>query len=418
MLYIKWVRENPDKLDQFLANRGKPGVAQKLIHLDILHRKILTELQELQSLRNRLSDAFMAPGADKAALKKESEQLKQQMNELEEAEKKHAHDLHQMMLYIPNMPTDDCPIGTSEDDNVEVRRYGVGKESGPDHMVVAGDYISAERAANMSGSRFTMLYGPLARLERALAQWMLDYHTTVWGYREASVPFLVRPHALEGTGQLPILDEDMFHTRSGHCLIPTGEVPLTNIVADTILEEIDLPLRYTAYTPCFRLEAGAAGRDTHGMIRQHQFGKVELVSITTPEQSEDEHERMTNAAEDILKQLELPYRVMSLCTGDMGFSSEKTYDLEVWLPSQGAYREISSCSRCNTFQARRLKARYRPIVGGKPQLVHTLNGSGVAVGRALVAVLENYGDFNGNVEIPKVLRPYMGGLDKIFLKKA
>lgn len=416
MLDLKWIRDNAGDLDQALLSRGKAVVGESLVLLDAQHRRVLTELQEVQSTRNRLAEQFTKPDADKAVLKQQSEQLKQQMSDLEQQERQLGEELKNKLLYIPNVPADDCPKGSDEEDNIELRRWGVGKPTGPDHIEVAGACLSAERAAQMSGSRFTMLYGSLAKLERALAHWMLDFHTAN-GYQEVSVPLLVRPHALEGTGQLPALDEDMFHTNSGHCLIPTGEVPLTNLVADVIVDEMDLPLRYTAYTPCFRLEAGAAGRDTHGMIRQHQFGKVELVSITTPEQSVDEHERMTNAAEDILKQLGLPYRVMALCTGDMGFSSEKTYDLEVWLPSQGRYREISSCSRCNTFQARRMNARYRPLQGGKPQFVHTLNGSGVAVGRALIAVLENYGEHNGEVTIPHVLRPYMGGIDKIFLKR-
>lgn len=416
MINIKWVRENCAWLDLAMTNRGKQAIAHELVELDSQHRKELTQLQELQNQRHRISQAFTVPGADKVALKKESDALKQQIADCEEKEKHYGQILQQRMLLIPNIPAADCPLGKDENDNVEIRRVGKGKETGPDHMVVAGSYLDAERAAQMSGSRFTMLYGPLAQLERALAQWMLDHHTTAWGYQEVSVPLLVRPHALEGTGQLPALDNDMFHTNSGHCLIPTGEVPLTNIVADSIIDEFQLPLRFTTYTPCFRLEAGAAGRDTQGMIRQHQFGKVELVSITTPDKSVEEHERMTSAAEDILKQLNLPYRVMALCTGDMGFASEKTYDIEVWLPSQGRYREISSCSRCSDFQARRLMARYRPVQGGKPQFVHTLNGSGVAVGRALIAVLENYGDADGTVEIPAVLRPYMKGQEKIFLK--
>lgn len=417
MIDIKWVRENPDLLDRALCNRGKPPIAKRIVDLDEAHRKTLTDLQDLQSARNRIAAAFTSPNADKVSLKEESEQLKRQVTNLEQIERQHAEELRQLILFIPNVPAEDCPVGAGENENIVVREHGKGKESGPDHMEVAGACASAERAAYMSGSRFTMLYGPLARLERALTQWMLDYHTTVGGYQEVYVPLLVRPHALEGTGQLPALEDDMFHTNSGHCLIPTGEVPLTNIVADTIIEETELPLRYTTYTPCFRLEAGAAGRDTYGMIRQHQFGKVELVSITTPEQSIEEHERMTNAAEDILKQLGLAYRTVALCTGDIGFASEKTYDLEVWLPSQGRYREISSCSRCGTFQSRRMQARYRPIQGGKPQFVHTLNGSGVAVGRALIAVLENYGDSEGNITIPDVLRPYMGQQDKIFLKR-
>lgn len=416
MLDIKWIRECASDLDQALLSRGKDTIAESLVVLDAHHRRVLTELQEVQSTRNKLAEQFTKPDADKAALKQQSDQLKQQLADLEQKERQLGEELKNKLLYIPNIPAVDCPQGKGEEDNIELRRWEIGKPTGPDHIEVAGACLSAERAAQMSGSRFTMLYGELAQLERALSQWMLDFHTAN-GYQEVSVPFLVRPHALEGTGQLPALDEDMFHTRSGHCLIPTGEVPLTNLVADVIVDEIDLPLRYTTYTPCFRLEAGAAGRDTHGMIRQHQFGKVELVSITTPEQSMEEHERMTNAAEDILKQLELPYRVMALCTGDMGFSSEKTYDLEVWLPSQGRYREISSCSRCNTFQARRMNARYRPLQGGKPQFVHTLNGSGVAIGRALIAVLENYGESNGQVTIPNVLRPYMREKDKIFLKR-
>lgn len=416
MLDLKWIRENPHDLDQALLNRGRSVVSESLLLLDAQHRGVLTDMQDLQSKRNKLAEQFTQPGVDQDLLKQQGEQLKQQLVDLEHTERTLAEELKHIMLRTPNTPSDDCPIGQDESDNVELRRCGAGKPTGPDHTEVAGTSLCAERATHMSGSRFTVMYGQLAQLERALANWMLDFHTSN-GYQEVSVPFLVRPHALEGTGQLPALDEDMFHTLSGHCLIPTGEVPLTNLVAGLILDEVDLPLRYTTYTPCFRLEAGAAGRDTHGMIRQHQFGKVELVSITTPGQSVEEHERMTNAAEDILKQLDLPYRVVALCTGDLGFSSEKTYDIEVWLPSQERYREISSCSRCHAFQARRMNARYRPLQGGKPQFVHTLNGSGVAVGRALIAVLENYGEPDGHVTIPHVLRPYMRGMDKIFLKK-
>ena len=319
---------------------------------------------------------------------------------------------------LPNSPSDDVPVGKSEDDNVELRRVGVPPVldfKAKDHVEIgeALGGMSFERASKLSGSRFVVLSGQIARLERALAGFMLDLQTQEFGYTEIAPPVLVRSEALYGTGQLPKFSEDLFHTDDDFWLIPTAEVPLTNLVAGDILDETDLPIRVTAMTPCFRSEAGAAGRDTRGMLRQHQFNKVELVSIVHPDTSVEEHERMTGAAEEVLKRLGLAYRVMLLSTGDMGFSARKTYDLEVWLPGQDTYREISSCSNCGDFQARRMRARFRPDGGKGTEFVHTLNGSGIAVGRCLIAVLENYQQADGSVIVPEVLRPYMGGLERL-----
>ena len=331
-------------------------------------------------------------------------------------------DLESALAELPNLPLDDVPDGADEDDNIEVRRWGEPKSFSfaPKEHFEIGEGLGMmdfETAAKMSGSRFCILSGALARLERSLGAFMLDLHTGEHGYTEVNPPALVRDDAAFGTGQLPKFEEDLFKTENGYWLIPTAEVPLTNMVAGEILEEEDLPFRFSAMTSCFRSEAGAAGRDTRGMIRQHQFSKVEMVSIVHPDGSDAELERMTNCAEEVLKRLELPYRTVVLCTGDMGFSARKTYDIEVWLPGQnegqGRYREISSCSMCGDFQARRMKSRFRPKEGKGTRFLHTLNGSGVAVGRALIAILENYQQDDGSVAVPEVLKPYMGGLSVI-----
>ena len=420
MFDLRAIRSNPEDFDKGLKRRGLDPKSAGVLELDKQHRESLTELQSLQSTRNKIAHdlpIYKREGKDTAELTAKSDSLKQKVADLEALSHKQEQELHDLLSGIPNLPADDCPDGKSEDDNVEIRRIGDIPTFNftPKHHYELGEDLKAmdfERSAKLSGSRFVVLYDGLARLERALASFMLDIHTRDFGYQEVYPPLLVNDATMYGTGQLPKFRDDQFQTNSGHWLIPTAEVVLTNLVAGEILMEAELPLRYVAYTPCFRLEAGAAGKDTRGMIRQHQFSKVELVSIARPEQSLAEHERMTTAAETVLKRLDLPYRVLALCTGDIGFGSEKTYDLEVWLPGQNAYREISSCSRCNTFQARRMNARHRAH-DGKPHFVHTLNGSGVAVGRALIAVMENYQQEDGSIAIPDALLPYMGGRTKI-----
>ncbi|MCX7337952.1 MAG: serine--tRNA ligase [Alphaproteobacteria bacterium] len=427
MFDLRFIRNSPDLFDAGLVRRGQQPLSASILELDEQHRTFLTGLQTLQACRNQLAKDFgktKREGGDVSALTEQSEEIKEKISELEGLVQSLEGELHTILSELPNTPALDCPDGKSEDDNIEIRRIGTPRQFAftplnHDELGESLGLMDFERAAKLSGARFVVLYDGLARLERALATFMLDIHTTEFGYQEVYVPLLVKDAALFGTGQLPKFQDDLFQTMigesaSGHWLIPTSEVALTNLVAGEILSEAELPLRYTAYTPCFRAEAGAAGRDTRGMIRQHQFGKVEMVSITTPEQSVAEHERMTTAAETVLQRLGLPYRVVALCTGDIGFCAEKTYDLDVWLPGQNAYREISSCSRCHTFQARRMNARYRPGGGdNKPQFVHTLNGSGVAVGRALVAIMENYQESDGSIAIPDVLVPYMGGVKKL-----
>ena len=353
-----------------------------------------------------------------AALMAEVAAIKAGLPSLEETEKGLGQQLEEILATLPNLPAPDVPDGPDETGNVEVRRFGAPPaiENAKDHVALGEGLglMDFGAASALSGARFTVLSGALTRMERALGQFMVDLHTGEFDYTEMSVPLMVRDGAMFGTGQLPKFAEDLFQTTNGYWLIPTAEVSLTNLVADRILESETLPRRMTALTPCFRAEAGAAGRDTRGMIRQHQFWKVELVSIVAPDQSEAEHERMTAAAETVLTRLGLPFRTMLLCTGDMGFSARKTYDIEVWLPGQNAYREISSCSNCGDFQARRMKARTRPRGGeGAPEFVHTLNGSALAVGRALVAVIENYQRPDGSIVVPDALRPYMGGLELI-----
>jgi len=422
MLDIKWIRENPDDLDAALARRGAAPMAAGVLELDTRHRAVTTELQGLQSKRNEVSKQIggvKAKGGDAQPLMDEVAAIKDKMAALEEEGRKLGEEVRHILLTIPNVPHEAVPQGEDESANVEVRKSGEPREFNfavKDHaeLGAALGLMDFEQAAVVSGARFVFLKGQLARLERAIAQFMLDTHTSENGYVEVNPPLLVHDAALVGTGQLPKFAEDLFKTTNGHWLIPTAEVSLTNIVAEKIVDGAELPLRFTAFTPCFRSEAGAAGKDTKGMIRNHQFEKVELVSIVAPEDSEAELERMTGCAEGILQKLGLPYRVMQLCSGDMGFGAIRTFDLEVWLPSQDTYREISSCSNTGDFQARRMNARFRPAGETKGvRFVHTLNGSGLAVGRTLVAIIENYQEEDGSIRIPDVLRPYMGGDDKI-----
>ena len=475
MFDIKWIRDNPGAFDAGLKRRGLlPGgdvkFAAELIALDEGRRKVITRLQEAQARRNAASKEIgKAKGAKDeakaAALMAEVAALKDELAQGEEEQKARDKELHDALSVIPNLPADDVPEGADEKGNKEIRKVGTPPKlawtNKPLQHFEIGEALRLmdfETAAKLSGARFVVLKGMLARLERALAAFMLDIHTApekdgVGGYTEIAPPMLVRDEVMYGTAQLPKFAEDQFSTvdineveafmrryaadrarLAGGAempedterkfrdaisavtklwLIPTAEVPLTNLVRESIRDEAELPIRVTAYTPCFRAEAGAAGKDTRGMIRQHQFSKVELVSITTAEQSKDEHERMTACAEEVLKRLGLAFRTMILCTGDMGFASRKTYDIEVWLPGQNTYREISSCSVCGDFQARRMNARYKPKGGKENRFVHTLNGSGLAVGRTLIAILENYQQQDGSVAIPDALVPYMGGVKKI-----
>jgi seryl-tRNA synthetase len=427
MIDIKWVRDNPDALDAALAKRGAPAQAASLVSLDEKRRGLVQSLQEMQSRRNSASKdigAAMAQkdGARADQLKAEVAELKTAMPALEDETRRIDAELFDALARIPNVPFDDVPVGADEHANVVART--IGAPPGWDHKALehfeigeALGYMDFERAAKLSGSRFTVLTGPLARLERALGQFMIDLHTGEHGYTEVSSPLMVRDDAMFGTGNLPKFAEDLFRTTDGRWLIPTAEVTLTNLVREEIVDAETLPLRFTALTPSFRSEAGSAGRDTRGMLRQHQFWKCEMVSITDAESARDEHERMTACAEEVLKRLGLHYRVMTLCTGDMGFGSRKTYDLEVWLPGQDTFREISSCSVCGDFQGRRMNARYRSKDDKALRFVHTLNGSGTAVGRALIAVLENYLNADGSVTVPDVLVPYMGGLTRIEPKR-
>jgi seryl-tRNA synthetase len=423
MLDIKWIRENPEALDKALAKRGAGALSSELIALDEKRREHVGKVQAAQERRNAASKEIGKAMAEKDAataekLKAEVGELKTFLAEAEEAERRLVKELNDALSSLPNVPADDVPLGKDEADNVEVRRIGNQRNFSfqPKEHYELGEalgYMDFERAAKIAGARFTILKGPLARLERALGQFMLDLHTTENGYTETMPPLMVRDEADYGTGQLPKFSEDLFRTTDGRWLIPTAEVPLTNLVADEIVDLKSLPQRYTALTPCFRSEAGSAGRDTRGMLRQHQFMKVEMVSVTDADSSAAEHERMTACAEEVLKRLGLPFRTVVLCTGDMGFGAQKTYDIEVWMPGQNAYREISSCSVCGDFQGRRMNARYRPEGEKATRFVHTLNGSGVAVGRALIAVMENYQQEDGSIHIPEVLQPYMGGLTRI-----
>jgi seryl-tRNA synthetase len=434
---IKWIRDNPAAFDRALARRGLPPQAGRLIEKDEHRRAAIGKAEAAQARRNAASreiGAAKKSNEEEAAQKLLAEvaELKSAIPALEAEERQLSKDLDNALAQIPNLPADDVPDGADEHGNLEHHHFGAKRNHGyvPKQHFELGEGLGQmdfETAAKLSGARFVVLKNGLARLERALGQFMLDLHTGEHGYTEVNPPLLVRDEVMFGTAQLPKFEEDQFWAISGERLlshhdgelatlrahrlglIPTAEVPLTNLVRESILEEAALPLRLTALTPCFRAEAGAAGKDTRGMIRQHQFTKVELVSITTPEQSKDEHERMLACAEEVLRRLELHYRVVTLCTGDMGFAAQKTYDIEVWLPGQGAFREISSCSVCGEFQARRMGARYRTKEGRQVRYLHTLNGSGVAVGRALIAVMENYQQQDGSIAVPDVLLPYMGG---------
>ncbi|GES45569.1 serine--tRNA ligase [Rhizobium dioscoreae] len=423
MLDIRWIRENAEAFDAALAKRGAEPLSQSLIALDEKRRSVIQSVQDMQSRRNAASKEIGAAMAQKNSelaekLKAEVADLKLSLPAAEEEERTLTAELNDALSRIPNIPLEDVPVGKDEHDNVVKHVWGAKptwNHQPKEHFEIGEElgYMDFERAAKLSGSRFTVLTSQLARLERALGQFMLDLHTSEHGYIEVSAPLMVRDETMFGTGQLPKFAEDSFKTTDGRWLIPTAEVSLTNLVSGEILDQEKLPLRFTALTPSFRSEAGSAGRDTRGMLRQHQFWKCELVSITDAESSIAEHERMTACAEEVLKRLGLHYRVMTLSTGDMGFGARKTYDLEVWLPGQDTYREISSCSVCGDFQARRMNARYRGKDDKNTKFVHTLNGSGTAVGRCLIAVLENYLNADGSVTIPDVLLPYMGGLKRI-----
>jgi seryl-tRNA synthetase len=442
---IRFIREHPDIFDRALQRRGLPAESKRLIAMDEERRKKILELETAQARRNAASkeigEAKKTKNEKRATeLMAKVADLKDSIPALEATEKTASKALDDALAQIPNMPLDDVPYGKDAGDNVEHHRFGAKRNYTfiPKQHFDLGEALGQmdfETAAKLSGARFVVLKSGLARLERALAQLMLDLHTSEHGYIEVAPPLLVRDEVMFGTAQLPKFEEDQFFAVPGgllgdsakvageeilgtlrqerYGLIPTAEVPLTNLVRESIIDEAQLPMRLTAGTPCFRAEAGAAGKDTRGMVRQHQFSKVELVSITTPEQSRDEHERMLSCAEEVLRRLDLHYRVVTLCTGDMGFAAQKTYDIEVWLPGQNMYREISSCSVCGDFQARRMNARYRSEGDRNVRHVHTLNGSGVAVGRALIAVMETYQETDGSIAVPPVLQAYMGGMKKI-----
>ena len=421
---IRALRETPEAFVAGWSSRGvdnAAGLVADILKLDTELRAAQTSGQEALSKRNATSKLIGAAMgkkdmAEADRLKAEVEGLKGEIAAAEAVEADKGKTLRDLLAAQKNLAAEDVPAGDDEDGNVETSRWGTPRAGGPakDHSDLgeAMGLLDFEAAAKMSGARFAVLKGGLARLERAIGQFMLDLQTTEHGYLEVNPPYLVKDDAMFGTGQLPKFEDDLFRTGE-HLLIPTAEVSLTNLVREMITPEEELPLRLTALTPCFRAEAGSAGRDTRGLIRQHQFHKVEMVSITTPEKSDEEHERMTTCAEAVLQKLELPYRRMLLCKGDMGFSARKTFDLEVWLPSQDTYREISSISNCGDFQARRMDARFKRTGGGKPEFVHTLNGSGLAVGRTLVAVMENYQDENGRIAVPDALKPYMGGMTHV-----
>lgn len=423
MFDIKAIRDNPDWFDAGLKKRGVEPQAAGVLELDERLRKVIAETQAAQTERNEASKEIgkAKAGGDEAAAQAVIEKvsrLKAKIQEGEEAERRLSDELTALLSGIPNIPAEDVPVGEDESQNVERHGHGQKRDFNfppKEHWDIGEPtgLMDFETAAKLSGSRFVVLKSAYARLERAIANFMLDLHTEEFGYTEVAAPFLVRDHVMFGTAQLPKFEEDQFKTTDGFWLVPTAEVSLTNLVRESILSEDELPLRFTAFTSCFRKEAGSAGRDTRGMIRMHQFPKVELVSITAQEKSGEEHERMLACAEEVLKRLDLAYRVVTLCTGDMGFSARKTYDIEVWLPGQDAYREISSCSVCGDFQARRMNARYRPAEGKGTKFVHTLNGSGLAVGRTMVAILETYQQVDGSVTVPDALKPYMKGLEAL-----
>ncbi|WP_417463445.1 serine--tRNA ligase [Kordiimonas sp.] len=423
MFDLKFIRENPEAFDAALSRRGEEPRASEIVELDAKHRALLTEAQAAQARRNEASKLIgRAKGQgneeEAQALMDEVSGLKTRLSELEEEERTLGETLNTLLMSLPNMVYDDVPDGADENENVEVHTWGTPAsfDFEPREHFDLGEALGMmdfERAAKLSGSRFVVLSAGVARLSRALGQFMLDLHTGEHGYTEVITPAMVRDTALLGTGQLPKFGEDAFKTTTDHWLIPTSEVTLTNLHSGEILDEEDLPLRFTAHSQCFRAEAGSAGRDTRGMIRQHQFEKVEMVTVTTEEKSDEELERMTACAEEVLKRLDIPFRTVKLCTGDIGFGARRTYDIEVWLPGQGRYREISSCSTCGDFQARRMKMRCRPKGEKQTRFVHTLNGSGLAIGRTLIAVMENYQQADGSIRVPDVLKPYMGGLEVI-----
>ncbi len=419
---LKALRDNPAAYDQNWARRGLSPQTPIILELDEKRRALQTELQTAQNRRNEASKeigAVKSKGGDASELMAEVASLKDRMAILEEQERDAADKLNEVLSALPNMVASDVPDGADENDNVEIRTYGTPKQSNavvPDHVAIgeALGMMDFEAAAKVAGTRFVVNKNGIAKLQRALAQFMLDTHTMEHGYTEIDPPLLVNSDVMYGTTQLPKFRDDQFETTDGRWLIPTAEVVLTNLVREEILEESAMPLRFTAMTPCFRKEAGSAGKDTRGIIRQHQFYKVEMVSIVSPDESEAEHQRMLECAENILKKLELPFRTIVLCAGDAGFASRKTYDIEVWVPSQNKYREISSCSNCGDIQSRRMKTRFKRAGAKDTEFVHTLNGSGVAVGRALVAVMENYYDpTDGGIFVPEVLKPYMRGITKI-----
>ncbi|ALE03952.1 serine--tRNA ligase [Bartonella ancashensis] len=423
MLDIKWIREYPEKLDEALANRGFEPQAERVLALDLERRSHVAKVQQAQERRNSASKdierALIAGDKEVVErIKVEVEEIKNFLSSAMAEEKRLTENLEKVLSAIPNIPLDSVPKGKDENDNVVIRHVGtlpVFDFKPKEHFDLGQNLkqMDFKKASHLSGARFTILSGALARLERALGQFMLDIHVDEYGYKEVSVPFLVRDEIVYGAAQLPKFSDDLFRTTDGRWLISTAEVPLVNLVSDEVLDIQDLPLRFTSLTPCFRSEAGAAGRDTRGMLRQHQFWKVEMVSITTEEQSWIELERMTECAEDVLKRLGLPFRTMLLSTGDMGFAARKTYDIEVWLPGQECYREISSCSVCGDFQGRRMNARYRKDGDKALYFVHSLNGSGTAVGRCLIAILENYQQIDGSIIIPDALQPYMKGINRI-----
>jgi seryl-tRNA synthetase len=431
MLDLNFVRENLETVRKALENRNFPtDVLDKFAELDAERRRVIGEADRINQLRNSSSKeigALMQSGKREEAEAKKAEVagLKEKQSEFEMKRDEAETEMRELLANLPNIPAEGVPVGADEAANVEIRKWGEPKEFGfevKDHVDLGESLgiLDQERAVKIAGSRFAILNGAGARLERALVNFMLDVHTTEHGYTETLPPFMVNRKALFGTNQLPKFEEDLFHIKDerGFALIPTAEVPVTNYHAEEILEAKDLPKYYTAYTPCFRSEAGSYGRDTRGLIRQHQFEKVELVKLSLPENSDEEHEKLTANAERILQLLGLPYRTVVLSTGDMGFGAKKTYDIEVWLPSQKTYREISSCSNCGDFQARRMNLRFRRAGGAKPEFVHTLNGSGLAVGRTWIAILENYQQADGSIQIPEILQPYMNGLEKIESVKA
>ena len=417
---IKKIRENPSDLDELLAKRKHPPVSNQIIELDEKNREIIGELQVLQEERNtksKLIGEYAANGKnDEAAkLKAEVGSLKDKMQELENSQREKQEELNTVLSSLPNNPADDVPVG-DESLNKEIKLEGNKKEftftpKEHDELGEKLNMMSFEQAAKISGARFVVQSGLIARMERAISNFMLDLHTNEFGYTEMNVPILVKDQSVYGVGQLPKFKDDLFKTTDDYWLIPTAEVPLSNMTRESIIDILDLPKRYVSHTPCFRSEAGAAGKDTRGIMRQHQFYKVELVSLTSESQSKDEHERMLSCAEEVLKRLNLHYRVVILSSEDMGFAAQKTYDIEVWLPGQKAYREISSCSNCGDFQARRMNSRYKE--GKETKFLHTLNGSGLAVGRTLISILENYQNEDGTIQVPDALIPYMGGINQI-----